>query len=180
MIFSKVCFTVLLFAYISSSQGQVTNVTIEVEDLDRVGLRFLFNHGAATDSGNCTEADLTLINDALYSQVILSNRREKQMRSLPYYPPACRQLCAGYASGTCVVAGCKGYRRQMDEGEFSEVLFFESNGAITETSPSFLVKCVEEKEEASVVVSNLSAELSPSCQALLLEPMNVQCFMYLN
>jgi hypothetical protein len=113
MVFSMVCVTALLFAFVSFSQGQVTNVSTEVEDLDRMGLRFLFNHGAATDAGNCTEADFTMLGDAIYSEIFSSNR-----------PPKCKELCAGYSTGTCLVPDCKGYRRGGVEVESLGVLFF--------------------------------------------------------
>ena len=177
MIFTNVCFTLVLFAFISSfSQGQVTNVTIEVADLDRIGLRFLFNLGAPTNASNCTDADFSIFDDAMYSEIFLGRRRKKALRAL--YPNYCANKCAGYVARQCRAVGCVGYRRRTLDEE--EVLFFESSGVITESTPSFLVQCAEEKEEALVVIGSVSSTLSPSCQDLLSLPMDIQCFMYLN
>jgi hypothetical protein len=168
----------LSFTCFSFSKGN--NVTVEeAGDLDQIGLRFLFNHGAVSRSGHCSADDLAIFEGEIYSQVFGMSNDGKELRSRQLWPAYCKNNCAGYPQNQCRATGCKGYRRKTMEGE-EEVFYFESKGPVSSSSPPFLAKCAEEKEQALATIADLSSKLSRSCQALFSKPMDIQCFMYLN
>jgi hypothetical protein len=86
-------------------------------------VRVLLNDGKIdTDSGSCNDiSDDDLINRIIFASGLNStytrNLRSSSYaeRDLQYYPPKCKRVCEGFATGTCRATDCVGYRRNLAE-----------------------------------------------------------------
>jgi hypothetical protein len=86
-------------------------------------VRVLLNDGKNdTGSGSCNDInDDDLINRIIFASGLNStytrNLRSSSYveRYMQYYPPKCKRVCEGFATGSCRATDCVGYRRNLAE-----------------------------------------------------------------
>ena len=144
-------------------------------------IRVLFNNGVPVPDMSCNSVDMTLINTALtygrrnlrqgkieieessIDQDLPEDEKERKLATL--YPATCKGACQGQTPGYCTAAGCKGFRRELEEEE-----------ADRELNADFW--CPQVTNMANLKLNALvssSGALSSSCKLLLNKPRTMHC-----
>jgi hypothetical protein len=144
-------------------------------------IRILFNNGSNAPGMSCSAADMVWVNKSL----LFARRNLRQAKGnvneqqslldvddssdsgrnlgVVFYPATCKTSCSGFATGTCVAPGCKGYRRELEDTE---------NGRDLQNDEAW---CVDAKGRVSTFLGILQALVSSPCWKLLTAPRTMEC-----
>ena len=133
-------------------------------------VRILFNQGNVDPNKWCNPSDLEKINRAVEEAENYHGRNLREAkaissnsaRELPVYPAHCKQSCQGYSSGCCLIANCKGFRRQTLEDSSDRELFWNSN-------------CYDQIWELDNAIDDIMYYVSQPCYNLLSSPRSHTC-----
>jgi hypothetical protein len=140
-------------------------------------LRAIFNNGAPTTSSMfCTSVEEVEILKAITLRRFLradeiSNEIQEsdqhQRRKLTFYPASCKTACAGFATGTCTVVGCKGFRRELNEIEQKgETAKMDKEIRVLQTNSDWCSKATKQANSYLDAVIN-SGKVSNACIKLM-------------
>jgi hypothetical protein len=107
--------------------------------------------------------DDSKMSDNNLDPALMANNHERKL-PVAFYPPSCKTSCAGFAIGTCLVPGCKGFRRELG----SEI---ENDRNLQ------AVWCVEAISLGNQTLNRLarSALITIPCKSLLGGPTSFEC-----
>ena len=112
----------------------------------------------------CTANDSLLIQNAIKSGDDDDDRRELKTKT------QCKSDCQGYATGSCHVTGCKGFRRQLQQDQRKKRLLGNRKMYDDDAVCSYAVSVLNKKLDA--LLPNLSA----SCRPVVQSNRVVSCF----
>jgi hypothetical protein len=147
-----------------------------------VMVRYIFNNGLNQTGMSCNDADTAQIDrifkfynfrNLRHGKVEIKDRQldleqdiigKDKERQLVYYPPYCKNNCAGFAKGTCRSTNCLGFR-QRELGSAAADRDLQAGCEITK----------------SAIDSNLNwlvaaNQVSNSCKAWLMAPRTSECY----
>lgn len=153
-----------------------------------IEIRYLFNNGQPLTGCYCNRTDVDLLNNVMANYNYRKLRQNKvktedrifdfdkdvaqnhRARQLPYYPPYCKNNCRGYATGTCIAANCKGFRRRG---------LYESNEEnAAERNLQMTSACDAGKLAINNALDSLvnGRKLSMPCITLVSAPRSIECY----
>ena len=153
-------------------------------DPDKFGVRVLL---IGTDE-YCNGEDVALIQDSFGKAFSGNLRNLRTSRQLAY---DCNRLCRGWAPGHCYLGyrQCSGWRLLEEVEEDAEAFFFEEeeitiedyqgNERHIQISDAATAICQSQKQIVMATLTDdlASSSLSSSCNALLSQPILMECFM---
>jgi hypothetical protein len=147
-------------------------------------LRLAFSTGGNDTGVSCSSSDMLQIRRAFNMETRYLRQDDSDIsdhhdmdpttdivsdhgRKLPvtFYPPSCKTSCAGFATGRCLVPGCKGFRRELG----SEIA--------NDRNLQQAVWCVEAISLGNQTLNRLarSAYITIPCKSLLGGPTSFEC-----
>jgi hypothetical protein len=167
--YSRISSIIVSALYMLSIFGQV-----RFASADDIVTRFIFNNGnPSVGSTYCSPAEHLIINQFFPKDMQLPSRHlrsgvedeivpESSDREL--YPLFCADACEGYATGTCRVTRCVGYRRERERS-------LQSKATVEETC-NRIVSELHARVDA-LILTNL---VSKTCKSFLMKSeRNVYC-----
>jgi hypothetical protein len=140
-------------------------------------LRAVFNNGEPTSTTMfCTSDDEVEILKAITMRRFLradevsgTNQESDahQRRKLTFYPASCKTACAGFATGTCTVVGCKGFRRELNEKQQEgETIKADQDVRELQSTPDWCIRASRQANAYLDAVMN-SGKVSAPCINLI-------------
>jgi hypothetical protein len=140
-------------------------------------LRAIFNNGEPTSATMfCTSDDeveilkaITLRRFLRADEIFDTNQDSDthQRRKLTFYPASCKTACAGFATGTCTVVGCKGFRRELNEKQQEgKTTKMDEDARVLQTSQDWCTKATRQANSYLDAVMN-SGKVSAPCIKLI-------------
>jgi hypothetical protein len=140
-----------------STGGNETGVSCSSKDMHQIEKRFKMDKRyLRQDDSDMSDHDMD------HTDIVSDHGRK-----LPatFYPPSCRNSCAGVATGRCLVPGCKGFRRELG----SEIA--------NDRNLQQAAWCVEAISLANETLIRLArtALITTPCKSLLSGPTSFEC-----
>ena len=150
--------------------------------LSEYQVRALFNYGVPVPGLTCNSNDMYYINKAItfgqrnlrqgkteIEDSSIDHDEENGRRLVTFYPASCKNACQYQTSGYCTAAGCKGFRRELEEGEEETDRDLQSYGDWW---------CPVAQSTVTSLLDGLllyNGILSNPCKLLLQKPRKVDC-----